>query len=664
MPRTLLTVSVLAASTLSVVFLAADARSKVLREQAVISEFGMGNFGLPFQMQDPPLGDTHAPAAKATKASLSGSTIVSLRDGALVVDGDSGKLLRTDVDGALVAELAIGADASQAVVDTAHSRAYVVDREHDRIVLVSLERGGLAKVDAWRTAAEPFGVALSPDNKTLLVTHVADQKLIAFETETGLQRWDIELGPEPRGVAISPDGHEALVTFLTSGAVARVDLQAKQPKLSFVSLDPSPPSAANTPNRAFFGEQAQVQAPGGKAPVFNPEKGKSFARNAFAVAYVGNGLAVIPHQLSTPDLATSDFEVPSGGYGGGNGFTAPINHRLAFLDTPDAGEQGEIRTAMANTTLHQPRALAYDGNSDTLYVAGYGSDDIMAIADVSQSSVHLGWQQSVAGSNGCAPDGLAVDGENGNVLVFCSLTRTVVRLKGDPDSAAAPTVVSTSKELAKSHFSASELRGKQIFRQGRNAQISTQGAMACASCHAEARADGLTWFLQGHILQTPFLSGRLEGTHPFKWDGQDANLEISLTSTVKRLGGTGISNRDAKDLQAFLTALPKPRIPTVEDDQAVARGKELFDSTTTGCLNCHDGALSSDGKRHDIASDLPAVDTPSLIGLASSAPYYHDGSATSLESLLRNNGSIHAMGRTSRLDDAQISDLVAYLETL
>lgn len=674
MPRHLLVVSTLAASTLCLAIAGASARSVARSKQPhfeEIGQFGMvgGGAELPFALQDPPLGETQAPAATPPSASLAGSTIAALKDGALVVDGDSGKLLRTNVQGELVAELEIGRDAGQLVVDAKHRRAFVSDRAHDRVVVVSLAKGGLAQTDAWRTGAEPFGLALSPDGASLLVTHVADQKLVAFDTTTGFESWSLELGPEPRGVAIAPDGHEALVTFLTTGAVARVDLGGKghAPKLSFVSLDPAKANTAGFDNA--FGQAAipaQTGNAGGtvKTPAFNPDKGKSFVRNAFAPMYVGHGLAVVPHQLSTPHLASGDFEVPSGGYGGGNGFQSPITHRLAFLDTPDAGQSGDIRTAMATTNLHQPRAMAYDGNSDTLYVAAYGSDDVMAVANVSQASVHLGWQHHIASSEGCAPDGLAVDGENGEVLVFCSLTRQVVRLKGDASGGTAPSMVSTSKELAKSSFSSSELRGKKLFREGRNGMISTFGAMACASCHAEARSDGLTWFLQGNILQTPFLSGRLEGTHPFKWDGQDANLQVSLTSTVKRLGGSGITNRDAKDLQAFLTALPKPRTPTVEEPAAVARGKQLFESSTTGCLNCHDGAMTTDGKRHDLATDLPAVDTPSLIGLAASAPYYHDGSASSLESLLRNNGSIHAMGKTSRLDDAQISDLVAYLETL
>ena len=67
---------------------------------------------------------------------------------------------------------------------------------------------------------------------------------------------------------------------------------------------------------------------------------------------------------------------------------------------------------------------------------------------------------------------------------------------------------------------------------------------------------------------------------------------------------------------------------------------------------------------HDLAHDLPQVDTPSLIGVAVSAPYYHDGSASTLRAVLLENGSIHDMGNTVHLSDRDIDDLIAYLRTL
>jgi len=616
------------------------------------SRFGGQMISEPFALSDAPVGQGQAPAAIPASGSLQGSKIAAYRGGVLVIDADSGMLVRTDANGVKQAELALSPGASQLVVDAPRHRAFVSDRAADRIVVVDLEGGGLTTVDGFSTKAEPFGLALTPDAKTLLVTTVADHTLSAFDVGTGMARWDLELGPEPRGVAVSPQGHEAMVTFLTTGAVARVELSDDRPSMSFVSLDP--------------GVRQRTQA--GNAAAVDPlsDEGKSFVRNAFAVGYVGHGIAVVPHQLSTPHLASEEFETEVSGYGGGNGFTSPIVHRLAFLATPDAGEAGIVRTAMATTNLHQPRALAYDGRSDTLYVAGYGSDDVLAVANVSQASVHSTWQHTVSDPAGaCGPEGLAVDPDDGHVLVFCSLTRRVVRLAGDTASNAAPTVVAHSDAVAHSRLSDEAQRGRALFRKGNASEISTAGAMACASCHAEVRADGLSWRLQGKNLQTPLLAGRIhEEAAPFKWDGKDHDIQSSLTNTVQRLGGSGINPRQAGELAAFLDAVPAPRTPTVEDAGAVARGKALFDSDITGCATCHSGSLYTDQQQYDLDTDLGESDTPSLVGLATSAPYYHDGSARTLEALLKGNASVHGMGQISTLSNGQISDLVHYLETL
>ena len=55
--------------------------------------------------------------------------------------------------------------------------------------------------------------------------------------------------------------------------------------------------------------------------------------------------------------------------------------------------------------------------------------------------------------------------------------------------------------------------------------------------------------------------------------------------------------------------------------------------------------------------------TPSLKGLARSAPYLHDGSAATLMDRVNNDqGGLH--GNTSQLGSDQKSDLVEYLKTL
>ena len=651
----------------------AIARSPVPQQQVVINEepiphfehfeepmlgnsFGVGGMPVePLAMLDTPIGANKAPSTTHQQP-LAGSAVVAFDGGLLVADADSGKLLRlAKGETTAEAELEIGTGVSQVVVHSDGSRAFVVDRKHDEIVVVDLS-SGLTRVDAYRTKAEPYGISLTPKGDTLLVTTVADKSLSALDLSTGLERWTMEIGPEPRGVSVSPAGNEALVTFLTTGAVARVSLGKGKPKASFVSLDPGVRNLAT----GRFG--------GGTNKVVDPaltDEGKSFARNAFVAGYVGHGIAVVPHQLSTPHLASEEFQAESGGYGGGNGFTPPITHRLAFLDTPESGSASGTRLAMASTSVHQPRALAYDANIDTLYVAGYGSDDVVAVADVSQSSVHAAWTRSTMSSAGaCGPTGLAVVEDTGELAVWCSLSRSVVWLEGGHLDGSSTRTTRQTESLTKSHLSKSAQRGQALFRSGLNPQVSTFGAMACASCHAEVRADGLSWRLQGKNLQTPFLAGRIEGAHPFKWDGKDPTIKDSLTNTVVRLGGTGITGQQAGDLAAFLKSVEPPRKPTVESPKAVARGKALFASDKTGCATCHSGPLMTDQQSYDLSSDLGKVDTPSLVGLANSAPYYHDGSAATLEALLKGNANIHGMGRISKLTDAEISDLVQYMKTL
>jgi mono/diheme cytochrome c family protein len=463
-------------------------------------------------------------------------------------------------------------------------------------------------------------------------------------------------------VAISPDGHHAIVTFLTSGVVAHLEGLGRNPDVDFVSIDPVRSTAPATERSAI---QVHHRKPGSKNsaivpanlshPDPDPDLGRGFSRNAFAVTFVGDEVAVIAHQVSTPHLdSEGEAEVRSGGYGGGDGFTPPVSHQLVFLRLPTNGNPS-ARVGSETIPTHQPRALVYDPKADMLFVAGYGSDDVLALGEASQVSVHIAWERSLG--RDCGPQGLAI-GRDGQALVFCSLTRRIAQASPEKGLAFA------SGSLTESRLSKAAQRGRALFRAGGDPKISARGSLACSSCHAEGRADGLSWFLQGDRLQTPFLNGRLVGSHPFKWDGKDRDLGESLKNTVGRLGGSGISSTEANDLQAYLTSLPRPRSPHARDPQAVARGKALFDSPQTGCLRCHDGPLKSDGRRHNLARDLEEVDTPSLIGVAHSAPYYHDGSAQTLRAALKGNGSIHAMGRSAQLDDRQLGDLIAYLETL
>jgi cytochrome c peroxidase len=109
----------------------------------------------------------------------------------------------------------------------------------------------------------------------------------------------------------------------------------------------------------------------------------------------------------------------------------------------------------------------------------------------------------------------------------------------------------------------------------------------------------------------------------------------------------------------------------------------IFESAGTGCTTCHAGARTTDSqfdapgvpRLHDVGTlgpgsgqrlgaPLIGIDTPTLLGLWSSAPYLHDGSAPALLEVLtvRNAGDRH--GTTSQLSAAELDDLIAFLQSL
>ncbi|HEY0987573.1 MAG TPA: c-type cytochrome, partial [Kofleriaceae bacterium] len=383
--------------------------------------------------------------------------------------------------------------------------------------------------------------------------------------------------------------------------------------------------------------------------------GDSFARAAFAVTFMGDHQAVVPFQREVPVQSTPLVSERPSSYGGGS--ESPITHQVAFLGFED----GRVEQSTAAIAQHQPRAIAWDRTHDALYIAGLGSDTIIQIRDASQASIHLGSAIGLGDENRCGPDGLAIT-PSGNVLVWCSFTRSVQRVAAiDSDGAfAGEPAVAAGPPLAASAMTVKQHAGMVLFHAAET-RVSQSGAMACSSCHPDQRADGLSWRIERHELQTPVLAGRVVGTHPYKWDGTDATLRDSLTSTMKRLGGTGLSRQETDSLAAYLESLPSVRTPRRDVDQ-VARGKKLFESE--GCTGCHHGASYTDQERHKFSGTLRESDTPSLRGLAASAPYFHDGSAATLEALLRDRGAVHGMGDTARLTEQQIADLSAFLETL
>ncbi len=95
-------------------------------------------------------------------------------------------------------------------------------------------------------------------------------------------------------------------------------------------------------------------------------------------------------------------------------------------------------------------------------------------------------------------------------------------------------------------------------------------------------------------------------------------------------------------------------------------GYRLFKSL--GCASCHQGVniggnlFERHGVFHPLASPKPEIlRVPSLRNVATTPPYFHDGSAQTLDDAVRKMGLAQL---NSTLTDQQVQAIVAYLQTL
>jgi len=230
------------------------------------------------------------------------------------------------------------------------------------------------------------------------------------------------------------------------------------------------------------------------------------------------------------------------------------------------------------------------------------------------------------------------------------------------------------------------LNGKILFNTSNRDALARDRWIACATCHFDGGTDGRTWIFRDGPRNTPPLFGVLE-TMPMHWSGDLDELQ-DVENTIRTIqAGTGLAagashcepacdtappnagrSRDLDDLAAFMRTLrPPPRaVPT---NDAALRGRTLFFDPRTGCASCHPPPFFTDRKKHDVGTGTSALerkgtsfDTPSLRGIAFTAPYMHDGSQATLVDVIRAPTGPH--GLTTMLTESEKNDLTEFLRTL
>jgi DNA-binding beta-propeller fold protein YncE/mono/diheme cytochrome c family protein len=609
-----------------------------------------------------------------TLARLAGKTI------AYVADEDSQSIHTIDVSaGREVATTSLAGAPAQSMV-LADGRVVVTLRNKNAIeVLEPGEKASdpLTSRCTLQMPTEPFGLAATPDDKTLLVTSGWAHALVALDAAAMTQKFQVDLPREPRAIVVDEDGERAFVSHVVSGRVSVVDLNSAKHDVRDVSLS----SKATTPyssrgsglDRLRTGSQGFALAKVttiDKAPP-PPPSGE------------------LPHTIDKKPLPKAPPAPPK-----------PKTRVFAPMVTVDPGDPGVRSTAyygdmvlgvarmvpmvnvidptaersLSKTVLSLgdrpsrqcvlPRAVASRPSKGTLYVACLGIDAIVELDSrgLDPSRLEIRRFQVPAG-----PTGVAVDDKTGLAVVWSQFDPGVTILKLD-DENAAPTSVAVRYTPSASVRQLAE--GRKVFHHTDDARIASDG-IACASCHPDGREDALTWATPDGPRQTIMLSGHETSTPPYGWAGKFDNLPDYVAETFRRLGGSGVTGHDLEALLTYVQGAPGPQAEdlnmTDSHKAMVARGKQLFDEEAQGCATCHLGGRGVDRTLHDVGStaaadNLTKYDTPSLRFISGTAPYFHDGRYETLDDLLK--ASDHRMGHVLQLSQKDVGALRVYLETL
>jgi mono/diheme cytochrome c family protein len=151
----------------------------------------------------------------------------------------------------------------------------------------------------------------------------------------------------------------------------------------------------------------------------------------------------------------------------------------------------------------------------------------------------------------------------------------------------------------------------------------------------------------------------------------EPRLNLHITN-----GTTDLVSDKLPALQAYQLSIAAPPPPAGSfDAAAAARGKVVFEGAGQ-CATCHSGALYTDANTmlHPVADSMAEPETPSyaarsatklyrtssLAGVWQHAPYFHDGSAATLDDVVGIYDTKRSLGLTAQ----QKSDLVQYLKSL
>lgn len=648
------------------------------------------------------------------RAPLTSSTLAISEDGThlFAVSTDDGMLTSVELASSAVTRVAAGREPIR--VARARGRVFVTLRAERAVAVFEDVAGSLELQRKVDVGAEPFGVVASHDGARVYVASSLSGRVDELDVETLeiLRSW--ELTGEPRWLAIHPEGRRLYVGSAFGEAWSWIDLENGQrhggllpsvfqqqvlsTSAGFEIVDvklaariTGDPAISADGSRiywpALYANTTTALAEFTETATASDTLGTAGYQNRFNPVLVAVPLDVDGEPLWMRGVAmpvsTSAFAgLPNAGIRVASSYPSAAaladDERFAIVAI-------EGSTAVSIITLLDP---ATDGALGGLTA---GTPTGSAGASGSSGSLSIPAQRpGIVGSFGvgagvvtfavrtdAGPRGLVVEGGRAWIDTFLARSVSALRLQPiealltttDPQTLAMTTrsvEVERPIEITPPVLDEATELGRRLFYTANDGRVSgVTSGVSCATCHMDGRNDGLSWtFTERGARQTPSLAGPVHLTEPLGWEGAVPTLldEVMRTST-QRMGGVFLTAEDGENIAAYLRRARDVDVPERgATTPQVERGRALFERSDVGCARCHSGARLTDNQNHAVL-DFEPTKTRSLVGIAASPPYLHDGSAKTLRDVLL-RARDGTKGDTSALSEEDLTDLEAYLKSL
>jgi YD repeat-containing protein len=610
-------------------------------------------------MPDPPPPVT-LPTPTASPASLSGGTLLVLRDGKTAVASDPDRDAVFVVDLAserLLATLPLeSGDQPGRLVQGADDTVFVALRQGGAIVAIDPRAGSIARRQSVCPAPRGLGFDAA-GTAPLLHVACAGGELVSLVAATLSETRRVQLDRDLRDVVVSGDHlyvsrfRAAEVLRVRTADLGLIDRTMAPGSLAanrmLIERGPLPPPPVVAPDDPVVPPTTPTSA-----PTEPPAPGMKAAQPvvAWRMRPLPSGGAIMLHQ----EASNGELGTDGGGYGGGpckgpigaavvefhDGPEPPLSSgQLMFSALPIDFDVSPDRKLFAMITAQGDSPIGGGPIVLTTNPTLFSQTDCVVPQPPSDPVIEY---RPPAGE----PIAVAFDGQGRLV----AQTREPARLE---------ILTHRGGSIKLSDVSRADV-GHKLFHQ------ITGSGLACASCHPEGGDDGRVWrFTKLGARRTQNLLGGIAMTAPFHWDGDMKDFgQLMQAVFTGRMRGPMVDSTQVSALNRWLDNQPALPLSAPRDPDAVARGKALFNDAKVACATCHSGALLTDNSNRLVGTGS-MLQVPSLRGVAARAPYMHDGCAKTLRDRFDTKcGGGDTHGMTSHLGEPALQDLIAYLESL